>query len=503
MDQNKKMNRRKFLSSTAAAVAFTVVPRHVLGGLSYVAPSDKITLGYIGCGTQGIREMVRLVTNPEIQIVAVCDPNKYTTDYVDWSLHGIRNGIRNVLEEPAWGEGLKGIPGGRKIGKEVVTKYYAKKNSSGDFMGCNAYADFRELLEKEKDIDAVKIMTPDHLHATIAIAAMNKGKHVVIHKPIANRIYEARLAIETARKTGVITHLLAWSRRQEYELILSWIRDGAIGTLREIHNWSNRPAWPQWTANPTDNPPVPEGFDWDLWLGCVPQRPYHPNYTHAVFRGWYDFGAGSVADMGTYSLWPLFRTFGFNTAPTSVNAYGTTTCAITDHVSRGHNNDVAFPYSCTFQYKFPAQGEWDPLNIFWYDGGMRPPLPDEMEADSKEFPREGMLFVGDSGKILAGFRGERPHIIPEKRMSEYAGIKTVPEGTVERGDGIWINSMKNNVQSPGSFLYAQAVTDTILLSAVALRTGRKIEFDPVKMEVTNIPEANEYLYRKYRKGWEL
>jgi len=114
-----------------------------------------------------------------------------------------------------------------------------------------------------------------------------------------------------------------------------------------------------------------------------------------------------------------------------------------------------------------------------------------------------MLFVGDSGKILAGFRGEGPHIIPEKRMSEYAGIKTVPEGTVERGDGIWINSMKNNVQSPGSFLYAQAVTDTILLSAVALRTGRKIEFDPVKMEVTNIPEANEYLYRKYRKGWEL
>ena len=499
----KKMNRRKFLSSTAATVAFTVVPRHVLGGLNHVAPSDKITLGYIGCGTQGIREMVRLIANPEIQIVAVCDPNNYTTDYVDFSLHSVRNGIRNVLEEPSWGEGIKGIPGGRKIGKEVVTKYYAKKNSSGDFMGCNAYADFRELLEKEKDIDAVKIMTPDHLHATIAIASMKKGKHVVIHKPIANRVYEARLAIETAKETGVTTHLLAWSKRREFDLILNWIRDGAIGTLREIHNWSDRPVWPQWTANPTDTPPVPEGFDWDLWLGCVPHRPYHPNYTHAVFRGWYDFGAGSVADMGTYSLWPLFLTFGFNSAPISVNAYGTTTCNLTNQVSGRHANVVAFPYSCTFHYKFPSQGEWDPLDIFWYDGGMKPPLPDEMEADKKEFPRHGMMFVGDSGKILAGFRGEEPQIIPEKKMQEYTGSKKVPEGVVERGDGIWINSMKNRTQSPGSFLYAQAVTDTILLSAVALRAGRKIEFDPMKMEITNVPEANEYLYREYREGWEL
>lgn len=503
MGQNKKMNRRKFISSTAATVAITVVPRYVLGGLNYVAPSDKINLAYIGCGTQGIREMVRLIGNPEIQIVAVCDPNTFTTDYVDWSLNGIRNGICNVLEEPNWGKGIKGIPGGRKIGKEIVEKYYAKKKAFKDYKGCNAYADFRELLDKEKDIDAVKIMTPDHLHATIAIAAMKKGKHVVIHKPIANRVYEARLAIETARKTGVTTHLLAWSKRKELDLILNWIRDGAIGKLREIHNWSNRPVWPQWTANPRENPSVPKGFDWDLWLGCVPHRPYHPNYTHAVFRGWYDFGAGSVADMGTYSLWPLFLTFGFNKSPISVNAYGTTTSAITNHVSRPHSNKVAFPHSCTFHYKFPSQGEWDPLDIFWYDGGMKPQLPDEMDADKKEFPGEGMMFVGGSGKILAGFRGEKPQIIPKTRMEQFSGPKKVPESELAYGDNVWINSMKNSKQSPGSFLYAQAVTDTILLSAVALRAGRKIEFDSEKMEITNIPEANKYLHREYRKGWEL
>jgi len=503
MTQKKNMNRREFLGSAAATVAFTVVPRSVLGGLNYVAPSDKITLAYIGCGTQGLREMVRLVTNPEIQIVAVCDPNKNTTNYVDWSLHGIRNGIRNVLEEPRWGEGLTGIPGGRDIGQEVVNSYYAKKRASEHFNGCSSYADFRELLEKEKDIDAVKVMTPDHLHATISVAAMKKGKHVVIHKPIANRVYEARLAIDTARETGVSTHLLAWSRRKEYDLILKWIRDGAIGTLREIHNWSNRPVWPQWTANPTDSPPIPEGFDWDLWLGCVPERPYHPNYTHAVFRGWYDFGAGSVADMGTYSLWPLFITFGLKSAPTSVNAYGTTTCAIIDHVSRSHNNDVAFPYSCIFHYKFPAQGEWEPLDIFWYDGGMKPPLPEELEADGKEFEAEGMMFVGDKGKILGGFRGENPRIVPEQKMREYQGQKEVSEDAVERGDHVWINAFRNRTQSPGSFLYAQAVTETILLSAVALRAGKKIVYDPEKMEITNLPEANKYLRREYRKGWEL
>src|SRR5882672_5034419 len=207
MTSRKKINRREFLGSAAlASMAFTIVPRNVIGGRNFVAPSDKLVLGYIGCGTQGMREMVELISNPQLQIVAVCDPNKKSTDYSDWSLNGIRNSIRKALEDPAWGEGFDGVPGGRDIGQEFVEKYYAKSKDSGKFKGSASYSDFRELLEKEKDIDAVKVMTPDHLHGTISIAAMKKGKHVVIHKPIANRMYETRLTIETAKKTGVSTH---------------------------------------------------------------------------------------------------------------------------------------------------------------------------------------------------------------------------------------------------------------------------------------------------------
>ena len=220
----KKINRRKFVSSAVvASLGFTIVPRHVMGGKKFVAPSDKLTIGYIGCGTQGLREMANLLPNPKIQIVAVCDPNKRSTNYIDWSLHGIRNDIRKVLGEPSWGEGLDGIPGGRDIGQEFVEKFYAKSKDSGKYKGCPSYIDFRELLEKEKDLDALKIMTPDHLHATISIAAMKKGKHVVIHKPIANRMYESRLTIDTARKTGVSTHLLAWSKRSGNDLVKKWL----------------------------------------------------------------------------------------------------------------------------------------------------------------------------------------------------------------------------------------------------------------------------------------
>jgi len=503
MKQKKTFNRREFVGTAAAATAFTIVPRHVLGGLNHIAPNDKLNLAYIGCGTQGIREMCRLITNPNLKITSVCDPNKYTTDYVDWSLHGIRNGIRRVLEDPSWGEGIDGIPGGRDVGKELVDKYYEKITGTTNSKGCKSYNDFRELFEKEKDIDAVKVMTPDHLHAAVSIAAMNKGKHVVIHKPIANRLYEARLTIETARETGVSTHLLAWSERSGLDVALDWIKRGAIGTLREIHNWSNRPVWPQWSANPTEKVGVPDGFDWALWLGPVPDRPYHPNYTHAVFRGWYDFGGGSIADMGHYSLWPLFLKFGINTAPLSARAYGTTTCIIDNHVSLGENNNVAFPYSCIIKFKFPEQEQLPAFNLFWYDGGMKPETPEELEGDGKELPREGMMFVGDKGKILGSFHCGNPRIIPEKKMMDFTGSVDPPEETVNRNESTWVDAFKEGKQSPGTFLKAGPVTETILLGAVALRAGTNVEYDSENMQITNNPDANQYLVREYRPGWEL
>ncbi|MBN2775243.1 MAG: Gfo/Idh/MocA family oxidoreductase, partial [Prolixibacteraceae bacterium] len=256
MKKKSNLTRREFVGTAASAAAFTVVPRHVLGGLNFVAPNDKLNVAYIGCGTQGLREMASLIRNPKIQITSVCDPNKFSTNYVDWSLNEIKNLVRRVTEEHSWGENFNGIPGGRDVGQELVEKYYSKQ--TGKTYRCASYNDFREQLEKEKDIDAVKVMTPDHLHAPVSIAAMKKGKHVVIHKPIANRMHEAMLTIDTAKKTGVRTHLLAYSKRSGYGLALDWIKKGHIGNLKEIHNWSNRPVWPQWPANPTDKVEIPK-----------------------------------------------------------------------------------------------------------------------------------------------------------------------------------------------------------------------------------------------------
>lgn len=500
MASSKKINRRKFLGSAAAAsMALTVVPRQVLGGPGFVPPSDKLTLGYIGCGTQGLREMVSLLANPELQIVAVCDPNKFSTNYVDWSLNGIRNGIRRALEDDSWGENIKGIPGGRDVGQELVQKYYGKSKDSGTYKGCSSYEDFRELLEKETDIDAIKIMTPDHLHATVAIASMKKGMHVVTHKPIANRMYEAKLLLKTIQSTGKKTHLLAWSNKPDNEIIKKWIQEGAIGKLKEIHNWSNRPMWPQWQANPTDKPPIPDGFNWDLWLGPVPDRSYHPNYTHAVFRGWYDFGAGSIADMGHYSLFPLFRTLGINAPAVSAEAYGSTSCELQGNVSVSVKNDVAFPLSCIVRFKFEPQPELPAFDLIWYDGGMKPPTPVELAAEGKALTREGMMFVGDKGKIIARFRGESPVLYNDTNK----GTSSDTEQPRDERTSFWIESFKNNTQSPGSYIHARPVTETILLGAVALRAGEKVEYDSANMKITNVPEANKYLVREYRKGWEL
>ncbi|HWH69150.1 MAG TPA: Gfo/Idh/MocA family oxidoreductase, partial [Candidatus Sulfotelmatobacter sp.] len=285
------ISRRKFmLTGGAAAAAFTLVPRHVLGGPGFVAPSEKVTVALIGCGTQGLRELPGLLAMPEVQVVAVCDPMKEGYDYVDWSKDGLRASLAQALGKPDWKRGAPGIPGGREVAREFIELYYAGQRRSEKFNGCAAYADFRELFDKAKDVNAVKIMTPDHLHATIAIAAMKRGKHVMLHKPLANRLLEARWVIETARQTKVATHFLPASEGHDIRTAKVWIDQGAIGTLREIHNWSNRPVWPQYPTLPTDTPPVPEGFDWNLWLGPSLDRPYHPHYTHAVFRGWYEFG---------------------------------------------------------------------------------------------------------------------------------------------------------------------------------------------------------------------
>jgi hypothetical protein len=452
-------------------------------------------------GTQGFTELGGLLAEPKIQIVAVCDPNTDSNDYVEWGKNSIRNTIRTYLGKPAWRENDRGCPGGREVGREVVDAYYANQRRSENFRACAAYADFRELLDKVKDLDAVKIMTPDHLHATIAIAAMKKGKHVLMHKPLANRMHEARLVIETARKTKLATHLLAYGAGAANGLIAARINEGAIGALREVHNWSNRPVWPQYAEIPTDAPPVPKGFDWDLWLGPALPRPYHPHYTHAVFRGWYEFGGGSMADMGIYSLWPVFAALKLG-APRSAEAWATHNCAIASNVSRPAKNDFSYPAACAIRFKFAARQNMRALDLFWYDGGMRPRLPEEIEAQNIEMPLEGILFVGDQGTIMAGFQGQSPQRFAKGKSEP---LRTDGQGQSDRGQRYapWLQAVKEGKQSPGSFLNAGPISDAVTLGTVALRAGKKVLLDSENMKITNAADANKYLYREYRKGWEL
>jgi hypothetical protein len=504
-------NRRQFLGSAAAAAAFSIVPRHVLGGPAYVAPSDQINLAYIGTGTQGLREMSYFLASPEIRITAVCDPNKNAGEYRDWDRNGLLNDLRRVLGKPDWRAGAEGaIPGGRDAGQSVVETFYAAQKPSGQYKGCAAYADVREMLEKEKGIDAVKIMTPDHLHGVIAMAAMRRGKHVITHKPIANRLKEAQLVIETARQTGVSTHLMPWDSNGDMAPVMAWIDGGEIGTLREVHNWSNRPVWPQYATIPVDRPPVPAGLDWDLWLGPEADRPYHPNYTNMVFRGWYDFGGGSMADMGHYSLWTVFNALDL-AGPTSVDPMFTHACILQDGVSTTIRNDFSFPLAGVVRFRYPARGARGPVDLVWYDGGIHPPTPPELEEDGEELPREGMMFVGDKGKILAGFQLEDPHLIPLARMRRVAAgprparTRTSGAETPALSPALtqWVAACRGDKQhSPGSFLNAGPLSEAVNLYAVALRTGRRLLYEAKTGTVTNVPDANKYFSREYRRGWE-
>jgi hypothetical protein len=493
---NPVSGRRAFLGAAASsgAAAFTIVPRHVLGA-GYLAPSDKITLGYIGAGTQGLREMLPLLASPKIRIVAVCDPCREATGYRDWSPNGLLQSLRAGLKKPDWRAGAEDvIPGGLNVGKDLIDTYYQQKS-------CAAYADFREMLEKEKDLDAVKIMTPDHLHGVAAIAAMKRRKHVIMHKPVANRLIEAQQVIAVARRTGVSTYFMPWDSNGSMEKVMAWIDGGAVGKLREVHNWTNRPVWPQYASLPEDRPPVPEGFDWDLWLGPEAERPYHPNYTHMVFRGWFDFGGGSMADMGHYSLWTVFNALKLS-GPTVIEpALSRRVRFDGNTIARGKNTH-SFPDASVVRFRYPAAGSRPAIDLVWYEGGMRPPAPEELAREDRELPAEGMMFAGDKGTIVAGFRVENPRLLSEKSPEPPAARPRRERNELSPGLEQWVACCKSGKQPPGSFLSAAALSEAVNLYAVALRTQQKLRWDAAAGQVTNSAEANRYLSREYRKGWD-
>lgn len=502
----REITRRKFVEMTAAAgLAYTIVPRHVLGR-GYVAPSDKITLAYIGVGTQGIRELLPLLAVPEIRVVAVCDPNKEARGYRDWGISYLRDEIRKAIKKPSWDPGGDNtIPGGRDNGKEIVDAYYANAQPGQKFKGCAAYADVRELLEKEKDLDAVKIMTPDHLHGVLCMAAIKRGKHVLVHKPISNRLIEGRKVIEMARDhPKVITHLIPWDSNGSMETVMAWINAGAIGTLKEVHNWTNRPVWPQYPELPADKPSVPEGFNWDLWLGPEAERAYHPCYTHMVFRGWYDFGGGSMADMGHYSLWTVFNALQL-TSPTMIEPHRSHFCDFNGAVPFRVNNDFSFPMASTVKFSYPANGNRGPVDLYWYDGGMRPCIPEELAKDNKELPQEGMMFIGDKGKILAGFNVQNPQIISGEKIEAPAGANNDRRDQVQLTSAalpLFVEACKTGKQYPGNFTEAEHLTAAVNLYAASLRANKMLKYDAVGQTITNVADANKYLNREYRPGWD-
>jgi hypothetical protein len=500
------ISRRKFVQLAASsAIGFTILPRHVIGGKGFISPSDKITLGYIGIGTQGIRELLPLLANTQFQVVAVCDPNKEAVGYKDWGKDWLRNEIRTAIKNPDWVSGGDNtIPGGRDNGKSIVDTFYANVHPELNYKGCAAYADARELLDKEKDLNAVKIMTPDHLHGILSMAAMKKGKHVMVHKPLANRLKEGKKVIEMARNSKVITHLIPWDSNGSMETVMNWINAGAIGTLTEVHNWTNRPVWPQYPTLPTDTPSVPNGLDWDLWLGPEATRPYHPNYTNMVFRGWYDFGGGSMADMGHYSLWTVFNALQLE-SPTIIEPNLSHVCGMHDPVPFQINNNFSFPMASSVRFKYPAKGSRPAVDLCWYDGGMRPPIPAELIDANKELPAEGMMFVGDKGKILAGFNVQNPQVIAGKKMEGPTNAKTDTRNQVQQSAAAldsFVEACKTGKQYPGNFREAEFITEAINLYAVALRTGKLLKYDATNVAITNNADANKFLAREYRAGWD-
>ncbi len=351
------------------------------------------------------------------------------------------------------------------------------------------YNDYRKMLDDEKSIDGVVIGTPDHTHTVIALRSMNMGKHVYCAKPLTRTIHEARILTETAKKTGVATQMSVQSDANETQRILcEWIWGGVIGKVREVHVWSDRPIWPQALDRPQDTPPVKDGLDWDLWLGPAPYRPYHPVYLPFKWRGWYDFGTGALGDMGCHAFAHIVKVLKLS-HPTSV------------HASSTRLYDETYPAASIVHWDFPARGDMPPVRVTWYDGGLKPERPPELEDDRK-LGNDGLIWIGDEGTILGGFTGGGSQLIPEKRMKDF----TPPAKTLPRSIGHykeWCEACKGGPSAGCNFEFGGPLTQTVLLGNIAVRRQHKLLWDGPNMRFTNDEEANKLLHPSYRDGWTL
>jgi predicted dehydrogenase len=463
----RRTSRRRFLQMTASATALTVVPRHVLGGAGQIAPSAKITLAGIGVGGQGMQNMAALQAFPEVQVVAVCDVNREGGRYLSWN----------------WSQGRDEKLCGREPARRAVEAFYAQQQRSGQYRGCKTYGDFRELLEKE-DVDAVMVATPDHSHAVVTMAALKRGKHVYCEKPLTYSVVEARRVAEAARQAKVATQMGNQGQAEEAaRVVREIIADGAIGPVREVQVWCSPRfwTWPTWEGRPPETPPVPEGLDWDLWLGPAPARPYHPAYHPWTWRNWWDFGTGQLGDLGCHKLSTVFKALQLG-HPVSVEASSTKL------------GTEIYPLGVIARFEFPARGNMPPVVLSWFDGGLQPPRP--LELDPDERPGD-VLYIGDKGKLM----GQR--LIPDARMDSYRK----PPPTLPRSPGHyheWVAACRGGPPAGANFVdHAGLLTEMCLLGNVAVRAQKKLLWDGPNLRITNDTAANKLLHRDYRPGWHL
>jgi predicted dehydrogenase len=469
MKRAQGTDRRQFVTAATAAVAATIVPRHVLGGSRFVPPSDRVNVAVIGVGGQGLHDTRGLLQEEDCQVVAIADPAE------DWDLSRSYHGGR----------------AGRGPARAEIEKAYAAQRPS---YRCRVYEDFRVMLDKEKAIDAVLIATPDHLHAYVSIWAMRAGKHVYCEKPLTHSVAEARTVARVARETGVATQMGNQGRSGEgHRQTVEWIQDGAIGAVREVHAWSGTARLNRVDPRREEAQAPPPGLDWDLWLGPRAERPFRPAYAPGTWRDFWDFGGGAFPDMSVHHIDPAFNALGLD-APESVEA--TAASLDEEHTGRG-------VYAI---YRFAAKGSRGPLVLYWYDGGLRPPTPPDIDpGDPKQRLGEGengLLLVGEKGYLTcAGWSG-MPRLLPLERHREYERPpKTLPR--VEGHLADWLQACKGGTPACSSFDYGARLCELTLLGNVALRAGKRLQWDAVNARATNAPEADPFLGDTYRRGWEL
>lgn len=448
MSNKNKMDRRFFVTTMVGGMfaACTTFSKKGAVPVKMSSPSanDKLNVAGVGVGGMGAHN-VRIVGESE-NIVALCD---------------------------------------------VDDRYAAK--TFARFPKAKKYRDYRRMLEKQKDIDAVIVATPDHTHAIIAMAAMQLGKHVYVQKPLTRTVYESRVLTETARQYKVATQMGNQGRSGEgIRLITEWIAAGAIGEVYEAHAWTNRPIWPQGMDRPKATPRVPRCLDWDLFLGPAPYRPYNPAYHPWNWRAWWDFGTGALGDMACHILDPVFMALKLG-YPTRVEACSTPV-----------NNETA-PHASIVRYDFPARAGMPAVKVTWWDGGMMPPRPEDLESDRRLGDEDGgALFVGTKGKLMCGCYAKNPRLFPETKMKEFQR----PEKTILRVDTShemdWVIACKGGRPACSNFDYSGPLSEVVLMGNLAIRTGKQLDWDGENMKVTNnVPAADSLVNPPYRSGWSL